>query len=185
MDTEKLNVIFEGRLTGDLPLEQVKANLAAMFKMNGSQVESLFSGKPIAIKRNVDKQLANKYVTALQKAGAICKIISAEQTNTAAPPQNTQVKEKTPAQQPSSGTQQGASARNYGRDIVNLAVPADLSGLNMAEAGEILVESVEIQPEIPDTSGLSFSTDEKPLAPPTTTPEPKLDISGFSIEPAE
>ena len=75
---EQFQIVFDGTLTGNIELEQVKKNLAAMFKMNATQVEALFSGKSIVIKRNVDEATAKKYDMAFAKAGAKCTLISSQ-----------------------------------------------------------------------------------------------------------
>src|ERR1044071_6481430 len=69
-------VVFEGKLTGELPLDEVKRNLSALFKMKAEQVDALFSGKPVVIKRDIDQATALKYQAAFKKAGAICSVLS-------------------------------------------------------------------------------------------------------------
>ena len=74
-----------------------------------------------------------------------------------------------------------------GTDIVNIAVPQNLSGLSLAQAGAVL-ENLPINQnvKIPDTSGLSFSQDDKTyLAPATKVAEVKVDISGLALEKPE
>lgn len=173
MDTKNYQVIFEGQITGEKDLADVKRQLAALFKMNNTQVESLFNGKPVVIKRDVDTQTAQKYAAAFKKAGAVCKITSSGNTPPAA-------KTAQPASSAASKPQPESLA---GRDIVNIKVPADLTGLSMANPGEdIPVLTIEADVNIPDTHGLSVATDEGYLAPQKNVPEPKVDISNLSIK---
>jgi hypothetical protein len=179
-------VIFEGKLTGERSLEEVKSNLAALFKMKPEQVDALFSGKAVVIKRDIDQGTALKYQAAFKKAGAVCSVLSDTPENTA---QRAQPKS---AAAPSSGAGSSANpkdrgGRMAGKDIVNIAVPQNLSGLSLAETGAVLENLLVGQnARIPDTSGLSFSKDDAAyLAPVKNVTEVKVDISGLSLEKTE
>src|SRR5688572_10688744 len=76
-------VIFEGKLTGERPLDEVKRSLAALFKMKAEQVDALFTGKPVIIKRDIDQATALKYQAAFKKAGAVCTVATDDAENTA------------------------------------------------------------------------------------------------------
>jgi hypothetical protein len=179
-------IIFEGKLTGERPLEEVKNNLAALFKMKPDQVDALFGGKAVVIKRDIDQATALKYQAAFKKAGAVCSVLSDTPENTA------QRAQPTPPAAPSSGA--GGSAnpkdrggRMAGKDIVNIAVPQNLSGLSLAETGAVL-ENLPVgqNAKIPDISGLSFSKDDAGyLAPVKKVTEVKVDTSGLSLEKTE
>lgn len=185
-------VVFEGKLTGELPPDEVKRNLSALFKMKAEQVDALFSGKPVVIKRDIDQATALKYQAAFKKAGAICSVLSdaAENTGQRSKPQPASA----PASAPAASRNIGGTAnpkdrggRLAGKDIVNIAVPQNLSGLSMADAGAVLENLPDKQnARIPDTSGLSFSKDDAVyLAPTQKTAEPKVDISGLALEKSE
>lgn len=178
-------VIFEGKLTGECPLDEVKRNLAALFKMKTEQVDALFSGKPVVIKRDIDQATALKYQAAFKKAGAECAITADTAENTA---------QRSQAKPAASAPNSGASAnpgdrggRMAGKDIVNIAIPQNLSGLSLAETGAVLESLPSNQnAKIPDTSGLSFSRDDAALlAQPKKAVEPKVDISGLALEKSE
>lgn len=182
----EFQVVFEGKLTGERPLDEVKRNLAALFKMKPEQVDALFTGKPVVIKRDIDQATALKYQAAFKKAGAVCSVLSDAPENTA---QRAQPK---PAAAPSPGTggsvnPKDRGGRMAGKDIVNIAVPQNLSGLSLAEAGAALENlPVNQNVRIPDTAGLSFSKDDAAyLAPAKKVAEVKVDISGLSLEKAE
>ncbi len=175
-------VIFEGKLTGEKPIEEVKANLAGLFKMNAKQADAMFAGKPIVIKRNIDESTAKKYQAALKKAGALCLVQNSTQNsdavaNTASKPQSS-----SPAK-PATTASSDRTGRMAGKDIVFIDVPSDLGGISMAAAGEE-IETLAGPPAapIPDTSGLSMGMDDAPLSSKAPAPEPQLDISGLAIE---
>ena len=164
-------VVFDGTLTGELEQEQVKKNLAAMFKMNATQVEALFSGKSIVIKRNVDEETAKKFSNAFTKAGAKCTLVGGQAAATK------------PSQPITSESEERATGRMAGKDMLDKKVPTDLGGLTMSEAGETIpTQDVAEDFEIPDLSQLSMSQDESYLVEPTEQPEPDVNISGLSVE---
>lgn len=182
MDTKNYHVIFEGKITGEKDLAEVKRHLATMFKMNSTQVESLFSGKPVAIKRDVDTQTAQKYAAAFKKAGAVCRITGSGNGDANAPVKPPAAPAATrPASLASSP--KTAPDNLSARDVVNISVPDDLSGLSMGQPGEAIpVLPVKINATIPDTQGLSVADDDGYLAPEKNIPEPQVDISSLSIK---
>jgi hypothetical protein len=177
-------VLFEGKLTGECPLDEVKRNLAALFKMKAEQVDALFTGKPVVIKRDIDQATALKYQAAFKKAGAVCAVAS----DAAEAPPPAAAKPK-PATISTGGTAnpKDRGGRMAGKDIVNIAVPQNLSGLSLAQAGTVLENlPVSQNVKIPDTGGLSFSKDEATyLAPTKNVAEAKVDISGLALEKPE
>lgn len=183
MDTKSYHVVFEGQITGEKDLADVKRQLAALFKMNAAQVESLFSGKPVVIKRDVDAQTAQKYAAAFKKAGAVCKITSPGNGDAVTPTATSKPASTAATKQPASPVPATPQANLSARDVVNIKVPADLSGLSLGQPGEVIpVLNNEAEAEIPDTRGLSVATDDGYLTPQKNTPEPKVDISNLSIK---
>jgi hypothetical protein len=171
-NSELYQIVFDGTLTGEIAVDKVKSNLGAMFKMNATQVEALFSGKPIVIKRNVDEATAKKYQAAFTKAGAQCTLIAA---STAQSP--------TKAATPSSGSISRETGRMSGKDIVNKKVPTNLGGLTIGQPGETIpTQAVDQEFELPDLSQLSLAQDEDYLTKPKDTPEPNVNISGLKME---
>ncbi len=180
-------VVFEGKLTGERPLDEVKRNLAALFKMKAEQVDALFTGKPVIIKRDIDQATALKYQGAFKKAGAICTVAmdTPENTGSAAKPKPAPSTPSAPAGGTANPKDRGG--RMAGKDIVNIAVPQNLSGLSLAQAGSVL-ENLPIDQniKIPDTGGLSFSKDDAAyLAPAKKVVETKVDTSGLTLEKPE
>lgn len=87
--SEKFSVVLTGKLADGFELSQVKDNIAGMFKLAPEKVDRLFGGKPVALKRGVDKAQAMKLRNALARAGAL-GVIKADAAVAAAAP--TQVK---------------------------------------------------------------------------------------------
>ena len=69
--SEKFSVVLTGKLADGFELPQVKSNIAQVFKLAPEKVEKLFSGKPVALKRGIDKAQAMKLRNALARAGAL------------------------------------------------------------------------------------------------------------------
>lgn len=68
-------VVFWGQVSEDHESECVKENLTSIFKLNEKQVEKLFSGSQVVIKKTSDKQLALRFKAAIENAGGLCKIL--------------------------------------------------------------------------------------------------------------
>lgn len=77
MESEKFDLVFSGQILPRQDLAVVKANMAALFKISSAQVDGLFSGKSIVLKRGVDLTAANRYRVAIKKAGARVELIKA------------------------------------------------------------------------------------------------------------
>ncbi len=72
------NLIFQGEIIAGASLEEVKTNVARLFKADTAKTATLFSGKTIIIKRNLDSDSARKYLAILKKAGAVVKAVKIE-----------------------------------------------------------------------------------------------------------
>ncbi|WP_282342416.1 MULTISPECIES: DUF805 domain-containing protein [Pseudomonas] len=70
MTEARYKIVFDGQIMPDTTLETVKDNLARLFKSDRERIEALFGGRPQAIKRDLTEDLADKYLGALQRAGA-------------------------------------------------------------------------------------------------------------------
>ncbi|MDP9942692.1 DUF805 domain-containing protein [Ectopseudomonas alcaliphila] len=70
MNQPRYKIVFDGQLMPEASLETVKENLARLFKSDPARIENLFSGAPVALKRDLDDGEALQYLNALQKAGA-------------------------------------------------------------------------------------------------------------------
>ncbi len=57
---KRYDLYFAGEILPDADLAAVKINLAQLFKADSAKIEALFSGKPVALKRNLDTISAKK-----------------------------------------------------------------------------------------------------------------------------
>lgn len=71
MSIDQYRVVFDGRLVPGMSLESVKSNLALLFKCDVGKVERLFDCGSVNIKRGLSALDADRYLNALQRAGAL------------------------------------------------------------------------------------------------------------------
>jgi len=195
-------VVFSGVIVPGSDREQVKLNLAKLFKVEPARVEPMFSGKRVVIKAQLDQATAQKYQTALKSAGAVCEVVdtAAAAKPTAAPqtqpapasaaPQpaaKPQATRPAPAAQPS---RPAAAAPQWQLDQpgVILVPPSevqplvvDLSGLMMDEPGVVLVQHKEKLAPAINTGHLSMAEAGSELAPQRHVPDLKVDLSALSM----
>ncbi|MDY7034067.1 MAG: AgmX/PglI C-terminal domain-containing protein [Thermodesulfobacteriota bacterium] len=71
---ERYKLVFEGEIIEGYTIKGVKANLVALLRAEQDQIEQLFSGRRVVIKKDTDYQTATQYVRSFEKAGAKCLI---------------------------------------------------------------------------------------------------------------
>ena len=82
--SETFSVIFRGDILPGHALPDVKARMAQLFKLDDAKLAAVFSGKPVALKKDCDGATAEKMKAVLTKAGADVEI----RPNQAAPAPN-------------------------------------------------------------------------------------------------
>lgn len=71
----RYKLLFRGEVAKDQHPSIVRGRLQALLKASDAQLEVLFSGKPISIKKDVDEAVAERYLDAFVKAGAKLEIV--------------------------------------------------------------------------------------------------------------
>jgi len=74
MSDQLFEVAFSGQISEDASTDDVKARLGKMFNADEAKLAQLFSGRRVVIKKNIDQATAEKYKTALNRAGAECEV---------------------------------------------------------------------------------------------------------------
>lgn len=120
--SETYSVVLTGKLLNGESLNDVKTSVGSAFKLSVAQLDKLFSGKPVALKRGLDKKQAVKLSTRLQQLGAhaVIKSSVAKPAATKAAP----VKETEPVKQ----------------DLPFTDIVADMSESQKSAAAEAAVE---------------------------------------------
>lgn len=70
MQANQYRIVFDGELMPGMSAETVKANLARLFKSDSGKIDQLFGRGSVNLKRELSETEADKYLSALQAAGA-------------------------------------------------------------------------------------------------------------------
>jgi hypothetical protein len=71
----RYQVIFRGKTVPDTPIEDVKVNLANLFKTNDVRINRLFSGQVVVLKKGLGQEDGERYRVLLERAGALCEVV--------------------------------------------------------------------------------------------------------------
>jgi len=74
MSDQLFEVAFSGQISEGASADEVKARVGKMFNADEAKLVQLFSGRRVVIKKNIDQATADKYKTALNRAGAECEV---------------------------------------------------------------------------------------------------------------
>lgn len=66
------DVVFRGEIQPGKDVEAVKKRLRTLLKTDAESIEKLFSGGPVAVRKNVDEETGRKFEKVFNVAGAIC-----------------------------------------------------------------------------------------------------------------
>ncbi|WP_062064591.1 hypothetical protein [Cellvibrio sp. OA-2007] len=161
MSASEFDIIFRGDIVFGHQLADVKAKLQQLFKVDAAKVDSLFTGRPVPLKRNLDEATANKYRDVLIKAGAMVEIYASDASPANAAPKPAPAPRRTvePAA-PVAATPAPVAASwtlaPLGADLLPAqerpAQPApvrvDISGLSLRAAEGNLVDVSEVHEEV-------------------------------------
>jgi hypothetical protein len=78
MTLNRYRVVFDGRIAEGFGVEEVKKNLVSLYKIESQKIERIFAKRPVVIRKDVDRQTAEKFKRAFEKAGALCRIVPIE-----------------------------------------------------------------------------------------------------------
>jgi len=74
MTEQHYRVVFEGGILDGYEVDEVRRNLANLFKVSEDEIERFFWGKRLGVKKAVDYQTAMKYLEVFEKAGVRCSV---------------------------------------------------------------------------------------------------------------
>lgn len=74
MSDSRFKIVFDGALRAGVESTTAKLNLAELFKSDVEAIEKLFTGRPVALKRDLSRSDAETYLTALHNAGVDARI---------------------------------------------------------------------------------------------------------------
>jgi hypothetical protein len=70
----RYHIVFKGEILEGFDLMQVQSDLAHLFKKEMAQVEQLFTGRAVILKKNADVRTAESYRISMHKVGALCHL---------------------------------------------------------------------------------------------------------------
>jgi hypothetical protein len=159
------DVFFRGALLPEADPGQVRDRLASLFGLGPGELDRLFGGSAVCVKRAVDVETASQLRARFRDAGALVDIRPTDSAAkppapaTANPPVATQTDAANDTAWTLSAPQTG-SLEDCARPTAPSPLP-DISGLDLAAAGANLADAVTPPPLLIDTSHLS-------VAPPNT-----------------
>jgi len=74
MSDELFEVVFRGDVVAGQPVAEVKQRLVQLFNADAARIDQMFFGRPVVVKRNLDRETAERYQSSLLKAGALVDI---------------------------------------------------------------------------------------------------------------
>ena len=166
MSDQLFEVAFSGQISDGANADEVRVKVAKLFNADEAKLTQLFSGKRIVIKKNIDQATANKYRTALARAGAECEIAPVGGAVEAAPQP---AAEPAPAAAPQPAA---TSSQEYESSYDGEAAPppqTDPLGITGEQIEDLAASLAPVGSELQDDY----------YAP----QEPDIDITGFDIAP--
>ncbi|NRB41854.1 MAG: hypothetical protein HRU20_25835 [Pseudomonadales bacterium] len=164
MSEQLFDIYFKGEALEGFPIAQVQQNVARLFKASPEKTQQLFSGKVLALKKNLDKTTAIQFQSALKKAGAKIYIKPAQTPPEKAPAKETAEKATTATDQSSASVKQtpGFNILPVGSDILTQAekppidaANIDTSNIHIVSAFDTPEPQEKIAPPAPDVSHIS------------------------------
>ena len=202
MDQPLFDIYFTGQLVDGISTEQAQAGLAKLFKTSEDKAANYFTGKPVPLKRGVDKATALKYKAALHKVGMMVAFKSHQEKSPqeSAPQTATQASEAAahPANAPSTptastpGTATDFDLAPVGADVLTeqerhpfVEANIDTSNIKLASAFIDLEPEPQATPPAPDTSHISVAAAGEDLQPdrPEPAAPPELNLDDMTLAP--
>jgi hypothetical protein len=172
------SIVFSGEIKASFTKERVMNNLSALFKKDISYIERLFSGKKVVIKRDLDLEQANKYLSALANTGAVCELLD-----------QSSAKSKTVTTDTISAALTMAEAGATIIEQVDAEVPdIDTSQLSLSAVGETIMEPPPVKPVMIkdlscDISPIGAALSDEQPAKPANIDTSKLSMSEIGSNP--
>ncbi|WP_049631679.1 hypothetical protein [Cellvibrio sp. pealriver] len=155
----QFDIIFRGDIVFGHQLADVKLRLQQLFKSDAAKIDSLFTGRPVPLKRNLDEATANKYRDALLKAGAMVEVCPSDKSTANAPAKPTPAAARAEQAPVVQARKPEWTLAPVGADLLPererppqpAPVVVDVSGLSLRPADGNLVDAVEVQHELTAT----------------------------------
>jgi len=184
---ERYDVYFSGGVLAGHDPAQVRRQLGSLFSADEKTLDLLFSGTPRLVKRGCDRATAQKYKSAMERAGAVPEIMPSGEQPGKQPEKS--AKALTAAERIAALAAEPDDVR-YRHEPATAAVappPDDVpaaNGIGLAPPGTaVLREEERATPQARDidTSGLAVDTSATRLSQETAPPPTTLDTSHLTL----
>jgi hypothetical protein len=162
MSEPQYDIFFRGEALDGSDINHTKAHFSKLFKAEGAKLEQLFSGKVIALKKNLNKVDAAKYQQLFKNAGAKIYIKAAVIDTAAAAPTPVQPTTDSEAAKKPAASTSNLEVMPAGSDVLNSQerkadVQSNIDTSKITLSPESALPPIKVQPavNIPDISHLS------------------------------
>lgn len=186
MSSNDLELAFYGELHAGFNQDDVKTNVAELFKASVDQVERMFTGHRVVIRNKLDAETAQKYAKAMAKRGAVCKVELMGQPGVEYVESEVSAADVTPVaaepmeQRPAHGERSGSSSPSPS--------PKASASNGLPVAGEEVDSILASSGLTLDPVGVRLSNESAPVAQVELTELAKIDVlppGSDLVEPAE
>ncbi len=196
MSEPTYQIVFRGKLLTGFDRNQVRANLAQLFKSDPARIDALLDAPKTVLKAGLTRDAATRYQEALRQAGIMVALIgdaptpaspTAESAPAPAEPASTPVLNEVaaPATREPAASALGMTLAAAGERIIDAAptptASIDTSALSLAAVGVTLIEGKVIPPPQFDFAGISLATDSGPIDAKPKAPPAVIDTSALTL----
>lgn len=178
MSEPTYQIVFRGKILTGYTREQVRSNLAQLFRTDPARIDALLDAPKTVLKAGIGKDAAARYQEALRQAGIMVAMMAE------APPTAVPAAAPTPATAatPASPVSAAAAPTEATAPATATAPPAvAASGLTLAAPGERILPPQPRREAQIDTSALSLAPAVGPLVEARPVAAPEFDLSGISL----
>lgn len=202
MSEPTFQIVFRGKILAGFSRDQVRANLAQLFRIEPARVDAMLDAPKTVLKTGLDKDAASRYQEALRGAGIMVAVIGETETRAAVEParapQAAAITREivpipdrgngggtSPAEPTPAFAQSGLTLAEPGAQllppVVRTRAEIDTSALSLAQPGVVLVEKRPVAPLEVDLSGISLGDINDPIVPHRHAQPPAIDTSALSL----
>lgn len=169
MADPSFQIVFRGKILGGFDRDQVRSNLARLFRSDPTRIDALLDAPKTVLKSGLTRDAASRYQETLRQAGIMVAVIG--ESPQPGPEAAAPAPLDPPATAPST-------------PVAPPPVPAPLPGLALAEPGALLLAPRErVQADF-DTRGMTLADPGVVLVEHRPPAAPDFDLSGFDLAPA-
>lgn len=182
MSEPSYQVIFRGKILTGFDRDQVRRNLAQLFKTDPTRIDTLLDAPKTVLKAGIGKDAAARYQDVLRQAGIMVAVMADAPAASASAPAPVPAPNQTPPVAATGTSAPVAPVPAVTRQITPVAAPVARSGaLSLAAAGERIIPAHQrVAPSI-NTSALRLSTSSTPLDTSPKPQAPSFDLSQFQV----